>query len=409
RSVRPPDPTAFSDVVQRQLPVVGSLLPVAQNRVTIVPTFGSEPDQPSTAPSSSGTTGPLIGAAESGAAPSTGSGSGWSVTSNVQRTDDSVRPVGPVSSPAQTDPVVQTYPVTPNDSAPSLTEAENHPLLGSAPPAGAGAAVSPIVSRALEVGSAPGVTRRLGLGAPMSDPAGAAPHFGAAVQRETVSEPATVSRLTGDSPLPGLLAQSLSGEQSSSAEHSAAAGGQEFATTRGPSASPGYESSAEYTLPEFHNEPVAEVSSPLLGGRSDLTAGRAEDWGTSVRDSRTEHTHSPSPSVQTLTMPSAPAMPSAPSLPEMPMSAPAAPSAPTAPTMPEMPTMPSAPSIREISVPAPGSAAAQPGAGAPTPAGPAMPSTDELVRTLFDPLAARLKAELRLDRERAGVVTDLRR
>jgi hypothetical protein len=70
--------------------------------------------------------------------------------------------------------------------------------------------------------------------------------------------------------------------------------------------------------------------------------------------------------------------------------------------------MPSVPSIREISVPAPGSAApAQPGAS--TPAGPAMPSTDELVRTLFDPLAARLKAELRLDRERAGVVTDLRR
>ena len=36
-------------------------------------------------------------------------------------------------------------------------------------------------------------------------------------------------------------------------------------------------------------------------------------------------------------------------------------------------------------------------------------STDELVRRLFDPLAARLKAELRLDRERAGFVTDLRR
>jgi hypothetical protein len=34
---------------------------------------------------------------------------------------------------------------------------------------------------------------------------------------------------------------------------------------------------------------------------------------------------------------------------------------------------------------------------------------DELVRRLFDPLAARLKAELRLDRERAGLITDLRR
>ena len=34
---------------------------------------------------------------------------------------------------------------------------------------------------------------------------------------------------------------------------------------------------------------------------------------------------------------------------------------------------------------------------------------DELARRLFDPLAARLKAELRLDRERAGLLTDLRR
>jgi hypothetical protein len=34
---------------------------------------------------------------------------------------------------------------------------------------------------------------------------------------------------------------------------------------------------------------------------------------------------------------------------------------------------------------------------------------DELVRQLFDPLCARLKAELRLDRERAGFLTDLHR
>ena len=62
----------------------------------------------------------------------------------------------------------------------------------------------------------------------------------------------------------------------------------------------------------------------------------------------------------------------------------------------------------------PASAPAGPGvAAAPSP-GPgtgqsAQPSTDELVRRLFDPLAARLKAELRLDRERAGLITDLRR
>ena len=34
---------------------------------------------------------------------------------------------------------------------------------------------------------------------------------------------------------------------------------------------------------------------------------------------------------------------------------------------------------------------------------------DELARRLFDPLSARFKSELWLDRERAGMVTDLRR
>lgn len=34
---------------------------------------------------------------------------------------------------------------------------------------------------------------------------------------------------------------------------------------------------------------------------------------------------------------------------------------------------------------------------------------EDLARRLFDPLSARLKAELRLDRERAGLITDVRR
>jgi hypothetical protein len=63
-----------------------------------------------------------------------------------------------------------------------------------------------------------------------------------------------------------------------------------------------------------------------------------------------------------------------------------------APALPG-PSAPAAPAVP---------AAASPGAAA-------MPSTDELVRRLFDPLAARLKSELRLDRERAGFVTDLKR
>lgn len=61
--------------------------------------------------------------------------------------------------------------------------------------------------------------------------------------------------------------------------------------------------------------------------------------------------------------------------------------------------------------PVPSAAApAEPGAGVPAvPTVPTGASLDELVRRLFDPLSARLKDELRLDRERAGLISDLRR
>jgi hypothetical protein len=61
----------------------------------------------------------------------------------------------------------------------------------------------------------------------------------------------------------------------------------------------------------------------------------------------------------------------------------------------------------EAAAPATGGAppvAATP-AAAPLPSGPQL---EELARQLFEPLAARLKTELRLDRERAGLLTDLR-
>lgn len=54
-------------------------------------------------------------------------------------------------------------------------------------------------------------------------------------------------------------------------------------------------------------------------------------------------------------------------------------------------------------------ATAAPVAGAPSPAaGATGQPLDELARQLLGPLTARLKAELRLDRERAGLLTDLR-
>lgn len=59
--------------------------------------------------------------------------------------------------------------------------------------------------------------------------------------------------------------------------------------------------------------------------------------------------------------------------------------------------------------------AASPGAGA-TPAGGAAPGAgdkpaelDELAKKLYERIRTRLKAELRLDRERAGLLTDLGR
>jgi hypothetical protein len=65
--------------------------------------------------------------------------------------------------------------------------------------------------------------------------------------------------------------------------------------------------------------------------------------------------------------------------------------------------------------PAPAPASAPPAAAAPaatgtTAAPAAAPATDldEMARRLFEPLSARLKAELWLDRERAGTLTDVR-
>jgi hypothetical protein len=60
------------------------------------------------------------------------------------------------------------------------------------------------------------------------------------------------------------------------------------------------------------------------------------------------------------------------------------------------------------SAPVTASGAEAPAAAVPAAGPPAGPSLDELARQLFGPLAARLKAELRLDRERAGLLTDLR-
>ena len=74
------------------------------------------------------------------------------------------------------------------------------------------------------------------------------------------------------------------------------------------------------------------------------------------------------------------------------------------------------PAVPPGGVPYPAAVPASPGSALPAAPtspqapmqGPAGPPLDELARQLFGPLTARLKAELRLDRERAGLLTDLR-
>lgn len=127
---------------------------------------------------------------------------------------------------------------------------------------------------------------------------------------------------------------------------------------------------------------------------------------------------------QFLGVPQLPSVPQVPSMPQVPaaLDFPTLPPMPTAPSVPTVPQMPAAPQAVAVPEAAAGSEvavapsvttrsiSASPAEPATAPPGmPAQLSTDELVRKLFDPLAARLKAELRLDRERAGLVTDLRR
>jgi hypothetical protein len=57
-----------------------------------------------------------------------------------------------------------------------------------------------------------------------------------------------------------------------------------------------------------------------------------------------------------------------------------------------------------MAAPAPAAATAPAASGAPGGG-----DVDELVNRIYDPLAARLRAELWLDRERAGVLMDLER
>jgi hypothetical protein len=80
------------------------------------------------------------------------------------------------------------------------------------------------------------------------------------------------------------------------------------------------------------------------------------------------------------------------------------PAAEEPPPAPEPAPAPEAPATSDAP---PGEAqAAQQAPGAPGAGQPDKNEPDEMVKKLFDPLLRRLKAELRLDRERRGVLTD---
>jgi hypothetical protein len=85
----------------------------------------------------------------------------------------------------------------------------------------------------------------------------------------------------------------------------------------------------------------------------------------------------------------------------------AGPAAQTAQTMPSVQTY----TTETMTVQAADAAAPTPAGGTPAAAGgaAAAQSPEELLKTLFDPLLRRLKAELRLDRERRGLITDYKR
>ena len=69
-----------------------------------------------------------------------------------------------------------------------------------------------------------------------------------------------------------------------------------------------------------------------------------------------------------------------------------------------------APAVEDAGATMPPSAGSAQGAGAGTAGGSALPTNvEELVNRIYDPLAARLRAELWMDRERAGVLMNLHR
>ena len=80
----------------------------------------------------------------------------------------------------------------------------------------------------------------------------------------------------------------------------------------------------------------------------------------------------------------------------------------TSPPPGEPTTVPATEPPVETAAPAPATAPAASPGGAPPTAGAAAAELDEMARRLFEPLSARLRAELWLDRERAGLVTDAR-
>lgn len=233
-------------------------------------------------------------------------------------------------------------------------------------------AVEPVVERALvgERALVQGEAERAAR--VVEDPGPVVPLLPSTVER---TAPVTVARLVGDRPLqPALAADRTPGPEP------VPAGDAVVQRTTVPAATVHVTSSA----------PAAPAPVPLLTPPAP-TAQRA--------------VHAPRmPVTLPTSVPSAAAMPAAPEVPR--------------PSLPQLDALPStdlpAPHLTPTAPGTPGPASggttttATATAAPHPPAGPASEDADELVKKIFDPLLRRLKAELLMDRDRRGVLTDLR-
>ncbi|WP_146771775.1 hypothetical protein [Lentzea atacamensis] len=183
------------------------------------------------------------------------------------------------------------------------------------------------------------------------------------------------------------------------------------------SAVPSVLSAANLGAPYASTGPGEPVAQRLVGTAPSLPiVSRTDAAPTAPTATFTEPAPAPAPAVQRLVGSAPPLVQRAPQTPIPPAAAPSA--GPLGQAQPALPVVVArAPDPEPAPAPEPvqrvvettvqRAEAAQPEAPQPGPGAPAGQNADELLRKLYDPLLRRLKADLWLDRERRGALTDL--